>query len=253
MAGVLAWSDGPVQGTSRDRRVSLVLPRGHLELDVDPARDLDVTVSTAEARIQVEGTRFSVTRGPSGTTVAVERGRVAVTCTGRHAVQLLGAGGRVTCLRSVGLGLGLALGQRRVGAMARSLETTRDAQALPGGTPATRASLLALETELLLALDRRDEALAVAETTLAGEAGLHRDTWTRAVLAAPGCPQAEPFLSRLHDVGDAKASAHLARCLAPTAPDLAAEVLDEALARDPDPETRRRLERLSGAGAAARR
>lgn len=103
MAGVTAWTDGRVEGTVEGRALALTLDQGRLELDVDPARDLDVQVSTDDAQVSVRGTHFSVTRGPSGTLVEVERGRVAVTCSGREQQQLLGAGGRVTCLRSVGL------------------------------------------------------------------------------------------------------------------------------------------------------
>jgi ferric-dicitrate binding protein FerR (iron transport regulator)/outer membrane protein assembly factor BamD (BamD/ComL family) len=62
----------------------LLLERGRVVLDVDPlAVGAELIIVTRDARVSVHGTRFLVDASPTGTQVAVDRGRVRVALRGR--------------------------------------------------------------------------------------------------------------------------------------------------------------------------
>jgi hypothetical protein len=253
VAGLTAWSDGHVVGSVEGGKVALTVTEGFLALNVDPERSLQVTVETDDAWVFVQGTRFTVTRGPSGTLVEVGRGRVEVRCRALGSRHIVTGGGRISCLRSAGLGLGLALGQREVGAAELALTTTGEAVALSDHAGATWAALVGLQVELLLDLNRVGQALEAAALTLGGPVELHRDSWTRAAragLGRGGCSKVQGFLEALHGSGDAQASANLARCLSTESPQQARRVLDEALLMAPTKADGQRLrderDRLGG-------
>jgi len=245
VSGLTAWGSGRATGVADRGRVSMALEAGSLELDVDPARELSVTVDTDEARVSVLGTRFTVSRSAVGTSVFVSRGRVEVACQGHDGVRVLSQGSRTTCLRNAGVGLGLALAHQRSGALDDGLRAVEEGLAHPDGEAATRAALVDLQVELLFALGRVEEALAAVDSTLAGPVALHHDTWTRAAawgLERGDCEAARPALEALHAAGVAAATAHLARCLAPEDPEGARALLRSALDAGASGRARTRLE-----------
>ncbi len=92
----LAYHDGygELAGTTRSPEIQWV--HGRLDVEVEPERGIELAVHTEEADIRVVGTRFSVTREDARTVVAVERGKVEVSCN-EHDTVLITAGQSKAC------------------------------------------------------------------------------------------------------------------------------------------------------------
>ncbi len=134
--------------------------RGKLGVEVDPEADVAVTVQTREARVRVLGTRFVVERDLLGTHVEVTRGTVELRCqAGKAAPLVLELGQRRSCLPTSTAGL---LGRARAlwsgGDPGAALESSEQALARAEPGSPERGELLALHAELLLELERLDEA-----------------------------------------------------------------------------------------------
>lgn len=176
--------------------------RGTLAMDVTPNRGARVTVTTDEGTVRVVGTSFTVTRDALGTTIAVTRGKVETDCAfGGPAA--LGAGASRTCLPRTAIG---ALGrihalQDRGAVPAALLAEVETAAGRPDAGGAVANELAAVRVGALLALDRRDDALAAAEDALRHAPGA-RDPELRRVAArlhasAGDCAAALPHLRAL--------------------------------------------------------
>ena len=142
--------------------------RGNVQIEVEPEAGVALLVETREARVRVLGTRFVVERDLLGTHVQVTRGKVEVRCDGGEAPPaVLGAGEQRSCLPTSATGLlGRARAQWSGGDHASSLVSCE--QALVGASEGSpeRGELLALKAELLLELDRIDEARQAARSYL---------------------------------------------------------------------------------------
>lgn len=163
VAGVL---HGSVTLTGTQKAPRFLLESGMLDLEVEPGRGLRVTVETDEAKVAVHGTAFRVVRDALGTTVSVQDGVVETTC-GKGRPTRLSTDAAMTCLpvRPSGL-LGRARALHRSGASEDALYALELAQAASSpGTP-VRGEVLAQRVNLLLALGRTGEAVAVARTYL---------------------------------------------------------------------------------------
>lgn len=156
---------GELGGTTEAVRIFWEV--GTLEVEVAPGAGVQLEVETSEGRVAVLGTRFSVTRGPLGTEVAVERGAVRVAC-GQEASQALVEPGRALCLplRPAGM-LGRARALQASGAPPEDVLAAIDrglALAAPG-SPAL-GELVALRLDVLVSTGRYAEARAAAEAYL---------------------------------------------------------------------------------------
>lgn len=218
MVVVQAAGEGEVRGTAR----AMVLDwrRGLLSVDVEPNQGVSLEVATEEGRVHVVGTRFDVDRGPLGTTVTVQAGRVRVDCV-RGGESFLGPGDARVCLPTTPAGaLRRILGVQADVAPDALLAEVDAALALPGAGGAIAAELHALRVEALLAAGRSAEAVAAAETAL------QQDTVTRAEelrrfaaelrLAAGECEAAQPHIEALRALGRVgELEAAWSRCAAP--------------------------------------
>lgn len=153
--------DGEVRGTRS--RPEIVWSQGRLTVEVEPDQGVHLSVTTAEAEVEVVGTAFAVDRANYATTVSVSHGTVRVACAGEPAVAL--SSGSVTCLpddaptlllRLVGLGTSSA--SERLDAADRALAL---------GDAALRPELLAHRVQALIDLGRAAEAVDAAEAYLA--------------------------------------------------------------------------------------
>lgn len=156
---------GVVDGTDRAPRIHWEV--GALRVEVDPG--VALSVETAEGLVTVLGTIFTVVRDARGTTVSVERGRVALSCVDHP----LDPGMSATCLplRPAGL-LARARALRAdppvaLEAVDRGLRLARP------GDP-FRGELLALRVELLAPTD--PEGAHEAARTYLREGYLARET-----------------------------------------------------------------------------
>lgn len=94
---------GTVKGRARD--VEVTWASGALRATVAPESGTRMVVLTDEARVEVVGTVFEVTRDRLGTTTRVERGRVRVTCTDGTAALVDPADSPSTCAPTTAAGL----------------------------------------------------------------------------------------------------------------------------------------------------
>lgn len=156
---------GQLAGDARDPEVRWT--SGTLDVEVDPSRELRLSVTTDEARVQVLGTAFSVHRDVLGTHVSVRRGLVSVQC-GEGAVQELGAGADRSCLPLTAHGLAARAGRlRQDGASPRLiLETAEAGLALDDAAGVVRGELGVARIGALAGLERPRDALDAAEAWL---------------------------------------------------------------------------------------
>ena len=158
--------EGQASGTSET--LDLRWAVGTLDVEVEPGRGIQLQVHTDEATVRVIGTGFRVTRDALGTAVEVRHGRVEATCRGQ-APTLLDPGSRLTCAPVSPAGqLGRLRRLQEEGAPAATV--LEEAQRALRGTDANgtvRSELQSVQLDALVALDRRDEALALAELTRA--------------------------------------------------------------------------------------
>ncbi len=147
----------------------IVWTAGSLHVDVDPDAGLAVRVTTGEATVSVIGTAFDVTRSALGTRVAVDRGRVAVSCK-RGEDGDLEAGQSTFCLPPTAAGM---LARARA-LQDKAAPTPQILGAVDDGlgrdpTPPVREELRVVKIEALRDAGRTAEALIEARA-LAGEA-----------------------------------------------------------------------------------
>lgn len=156
---------GEFNGTTRDLRIQWEV--GTLDLDLRPDAGLRVVVATSEGEARVTGTRFSVTRGPLGTQIEVQRGSVQVTCLG-DAPSTLSQDERALCLptRPAGM-LGRARALREGSADDASVleAVARGLSLAHPGDPAI-GELWALRLDILISNGRWDEARTAARAYL---------------------------------------------------------------------------------------
>ncbi len=148
-------------------RTDIQWEMGVLEVEVQPERGEQLVVRTAEAQVVVKGTLFRVTRDSLGTAVEVERGQVGLRCEGAGE-RLLAAGETAVCLPVRAAGL---LGRARALAVRGSVEeglisVEAGIERSSAGDP-IRGELLALQAQLLLELERPEEAAQAAQAYLA--------------------------------------------------------------------------------------
>ncbi len=157
---LVASGSGNVGGT--DRRPRLQWNRGRLDVEVDHGEGIDLHVHTPEAMVRVVGTAFTVRRDILGTQVDVVRGAVEVTCVG-EVPRRMQAGETAACwpTRPAGL-LGRARALQAAGAPAGEVLSALDAIDARDADFIVTGEVLALRFEMLRALGRHDEALAVA-------------------------------------------------------------------------------------------
>ncbi len=238
--------EGHLVGTATAPRIRW--RRGTLRVEVDPAAGLAVAVDTPEAEIAVVGTVFTVRRGPLGTTVAVERGGVAVRCRAEERGRRLDALTEATCPPTTPAGLL---------ARARALQGAGDAAGAAGAAAAglamapgeaVRIELALCRVEALGAAGPRDVALAAASSLVSEGAGHRRTDALRVALgiAGPGAPCSEvrPWLEELLQRDPAVDElGRLADCVAASDPARARALLERALEGAPTAEERARIER----------
>lgn len=225
--------DGHVGGTAEAPRI--VWTRGVLNVEVEPNRGVQLSVHTAEAEVRVIGTGFDVVRDARGTRVSVAHGRVSVVCEGGDAA-LLQAGESKECAPTSAAGLlGRAQALRQRGASnTEVLEAAERGLGAPHDE-ALAAELTLVRAEMLAALDRHGEALAVAATATEAGAGARQvdlqHLAAREGLRAQGCDAASPYLRQLrdHNVASPAELVLLADCVAPTDPTEARAALITAL------------------------
>jgi ferric-dicitrate binding protein FerR (iron transport regulator) len=173
---------GEVSGPGRAPRVAW--QRGLLRASVTPHQGIDLRVQTPEAEVRVVGTVFSVDRGPLGTRVEVERGRVEVRCVGGDA-RFVEPGEIVDCAPTTAAGnLGRARALQHAGApLDEVLAATAAGQAMDA-TDAVRAELRWVGVEVLRQRGQPEAAVAAARAALELGGG-HRSADLAAVVAGP--------------------------------------------------------------------
>lgn len=223
---------GEIAGTARDAEIHW--RSGTLNAHVVPNSHTKLAVITEEARVEVVGTVFSVTRDRLGVTTAVSKGKVSVTCTDGWEGFVTPESGAHTCLptRPIQL-LGRADALQDRGATPQELLQTLDL----GLSLAERDS--AVHSELLVRRmhtfgDLKDTAgvLRDAEAYLAGPGSRRTDVQRYAgylALQEGDCSVALPYLSALELTGTAEDRVLLAECLVESQPARASGLLSDAL------------------------
>jgi len=197
LAGLELRYDGSGMLGGSTRAPVIRWDRGRIDLEVDPAAGLSVSVETSEARVRVLGTVFAVERSPLGTNISVSRGRVQVDCESGSSHTLVG-GAMALCLPTTAAGM---LGRSR----ALSSDPEEALRALDLGltlepSDAIAGELHALRLDTLLTLDRLSEALEAAHAYVDVGGPREGEVLMLAASIALGdgnCEQALPFLERL--------------------------------------------------------
>jgi hypothetical protein len=225
--------EGTLTGTER---VPVIEWRsGTLRVEVEPGRGIRLRVRTAEGRIDVMGTGFTVVRDAMGTSVSVSHGRVAVACDDGTSFPLdMDETG--TCLpTSPAALLGRALALVESGAPPDVVLASVDRGVAAGPAGAILAELEVVRMQVLAGSGRWDEAYAAAGRWLAGGAPERRTDVlhlsARYAMQAGGCAEARPVLEALRSGGLAASPelVQLADCAGARDPGLAREALVEAL------------------------
>lgn len=182
---------------SSESREVMLLERGRLELEVVPGGPRRWIVETGLARVEIVGTKLSITRGPRAVEVQVDRGVVLVwSALLDDGVRRLEAGDRAEITRAVAPASRDAggvvrprapTGRRRAPVPERSLEV-RAAEAVPDvATASSSPSVRTLDAvDAMTAADRArrrgryDEAAASLVTVIEDDG---RDTSERALAA----------------------------------------------------------------------
>jgi hypothetical protein len=195
--GIVLTYEGKGEVTTWEGKPHVEWRLGRLDVEVEPDKGLDLTVSTREGEVRVVGTGFRVERSPLGTDVSVRHGRVEVRCDGA-AARFLGAGESASCLPTSPAGLlGRARQLYEVHAPASDVLSAID-RGMQTAEGSIETELRVLRIRTLLDDGRKDEALADAEAFLAGTTELRRtDVLRMAIEADPRCKRARPFLEAL--------------------------------------------------------
>lgn len=188
--------------------------QGRIALDLPADSEHTVELRTPEAVIRVVGTALEVERTALGTRVAASAGRVDVGCLSGGDHEVL-AGGAVTCLPVTATGLlGRARALGDAGATPDVVLAALDAGLALAADNVVRAELQAQRIAPLSAAGRLEEALAAAESVVAG-GGPRADQVRHAAAALAwsigGCERARPHLVAIVDPTDGE-RAWLASC-----------------------------------------
>jgi ferric-dicitrate binding protein FerR (iron transport regulator) len=169
--GVGVQLDGELELRGSDRAPRLRL-RGSAVIDVVPGSVESLVVDSDAAVVRVLGTRFSVREQAQQTSVAVERGKVAVRCaTGEQATIL--PGDQHACPNANGLLIQAELARRQGQPAAEVLALVEAGMGFEGF--ALRERLELMRMELLLELQRLDQAREAIQAYLARERVAYRD------------------------------------------------------------------------------
>ncbi len=193
---------GEVSGSSAD--LELTWRAGRLQLEVEPDQGVNLSVRTDEGVARVVGTGFVVQRDALGTQVSVSHGVVELTCEGASPLRLH-AGDSGICLPTSAAGrLGRVRAlQDRGEPPERLLGELESAVTLPDAQGDLGQELRSVELETLLRLDRREEALSLAERLSRVEGPRTLDAHRAAARlylsrpAGPDCAGALPHLRAL--------------------------------------------------------
>ena len=213
---------GVASGT--DRNVEIAWESGTITAHVVPKSGTQLAVVTDEARVEVVGTVFSVTRDRLGVSTEVERGEVAVTCADGWTGAVTPETGPHTCLP-----IRPALLLQRADALDEAGADREDVlDALDRGLAASAegsfvaSELLARRMQVHLAAGRVDEAVRDGQRYLASEHATRavevRTNLARTVLTVRGCEAARPWLLPLEAQGAPLDRVLLAECLVASEP-----------------------------------
>lgn len=241
-AGELTWSpevglsfDGQGTATGTGRDVEVTWSAGTLRSEVAPGTGTRLVVLTEEARVEVVGTVFTVTRDRLGTTTTVERGEVRVTCGGLASAAVVPERGPLTCAPRGAVQLLSRADALADGGAAEAdvLEALDAALAACGADQeAVRGEVLVRRMELHGAAGRVDAALADADRTLSGPAPRAVDVRRYAGWLARGvgdCARAVPHLEALGADATPADRVLLAECVVESDPARARTLLDATL------------------------
>lgn len=212
-----AAGHGTAHGTRGDLTVDW--ETGSVRVQVTPDAGNRVRVRTEEAEVEVTGTVFTVRRDALGSTTAVERGSVAVSCADGWAGAVTPDSGPHTCwpARAGGL-LGRADALIEAAAPPDDVIATVDrglSLADPGS--AVEGELLARRVRAGSDANRVDDVRADAERYLSSNGGSRRVEVLRAVsrllYRERGCTEALPYLQALETDGGAEDRVVLAACV----------------------------------------
>lgn len=236
-----AWSEqiqldfagtGEIKGSDRDAEIHW--RSGTLTAEVTPNSATSLVVVTDEARVEVVGTVFSVTRDRLGVQTSVSKGKVAVTCKDGWSGHVTPQSGPHTCLPTrPGLLLGRADALLDQGAEPQVRMRTLDlALQLAERESATASELLVRRMHTRGELGDVQGVLQDAEAYLAGPGSRRTEVLRYAAYQALGtgtCDRALPHLSELELIGTPRDRVLLAECLVPTQPTRARQLLTDAL------------------------
>lgn len=221
---------------------------GRLKVSVTPKQDIQLDVHTPEATVSVVGTVFEVRRDLTGTTVSVERGKVAVRCGDGAPAPLVPEDGTRFCQTTSPAGLAALAKQRRAdGDLDGALDVAADGLARADAHSYAAAELYWQQALAFEAQDSWADALRSSEALLAtGQGDFETDAHHMAALAgrmADGCAAAGAHLRWLADAEAATPYelAHLADCTAETEPEAARVWLESAMAGATDSSLQQQL------------
>jgi FecR protein len=174
--------------------------RGLVEVEVEPNQGIHLSVQTREATVKVVGTGFEVRRDMQGTSVLVRHGKVEVTCSDGGPSVLLGAGQQRLCAPTTAVGM-LARARARQSAgtpAAELLPLVEQGLAATDRSEVVEGELNVMKVQLLQELDRKAEALQIAEAYLQNPAAprlveMHRVAAALG-MATSGCDVAKVHL-----------------------------------------------------------
>ncbi len=171
LEGVEVLLDGQLamSGTANAPRLSL---RGSAIIDVVPGSVDSLELTSVAARVQVLGTRFAVEEGEDHTTVSVERGRVAAHCQAGQTATLE-AGEELNCPNANSLLIQAKLLRIQGAPADEVLPIVQAGLSFPDFQLRERLEVMAME--LLLELDRGEEASVAIQNYLARPSTQHRD------------------------------------------------------------------------------
>ncbi|MEZ4315930.1 MAG: FecR domain-containing protein [Myxococcota bacterium] len=236
------WSDvvaldvaGQGRVTGTDRNVEIAWESGTITAHVTPNTGTQLAVVTDEARVEVVGTVFSVTRNQLGVTTTVEKGRVKVACASGWEGFVTPTEGSRTCLPvRPALLLARADALSDQGASAEVLLDTLDR-----GVSLAEPGSVALGELLVRRMRVHGDAGAVEASLADARAYLALGDGPRSVevnryagwnaMSAQGCAAALPFLAPLESAGTGADRVLLAECLASSDASRARALLESAV------------------------
>ncbi len=227
-------ADGRGVAMGTDRNVEIDWESGTLTAHVVPNSGTKLAVVTDEARVEVVGTVFSVTRDRLGVSTRVERGEVAVTCADGWAGSVTPQTGPHTCLP-----VRPALLLQRADALDEQgadddavLDALDRGLAVASEGSIVASELFARRMQVHLDAGRLDAAVSDGRASLQSDTSRAVEIRTnlgRTLLTVRGCAAARPWLEALGSEGSPIDRVLLAECLATTEPDRASELLRGAL------------------------